>query len=120
MAAPVNPSDYAKMMRKKAPAKDDAYFAIKYPAPQGLEGAGIVVATGGGLSAKMFGASVGSRVGFMTSFGSFSQYVLADSFICIPLPDEMSFDIGSMSSINPLSALGLVERVQRNGSAAFV
>jgi len=38
----------------------------------------------------------------------------------IVLPDEIDYDIGSMHFVNPLTALGLVDRIIENGSAAGI
>ena len=55
----------------------------------------------------------------MISGGCFQQYVVADAITCLPLPDDVDIDKGSMHFVNPLTAIGLVERIQQyKGQAA--
>ena len=39
---------------------------------------------------------------------------------CIPLPDSIPFDIGSMHFVNPITAVGLTERVYYLGAKAAI
>jgi len=114
MAAPINPSDTGFM---KGFYSEHGLFDIKYPSAPGWEGAGVVVKSGGGLLGWRV---MGQRVAFtrrvhndteMIAGGCYQQYVLAEAMNCIPLPDNISFDNGSMFFVNPITAIGLVEQI---------
>ena len=102
MAAPINPSDIYFI-------KLGAYSEEKKaPCVAGFEGSGVVVENGGGL---MGWGLVGKKVAFtpiMTS-GSYAQYALAKSSECFPVDDEMSFEHASMSFVNPLTAIAMLD-----------
>ena len=126
MAAPINPSDMGFL---KGIYSEHGLFKIHYPSQPGWEGAGIVVQNGGGLAGILGWRVMGTRVAFtrtvhnnteMIAGGTMQQYVLADAYACVPLPDSIPFDIGSMFFVNPITAFGLVDRIQLHGSAAAV
>ena len=39
---------------------------------------------------------------------------------CIPLPDEVTFEQGSMHCVNPLTAIGMLQRARSEYKAAAV
>jgi NADPH2:quinone reductase len=91
-----------------------------------LEGSGTVVASGGGLMANK---AIGRRVSFIRPLtypnyfefgGTYQQYALADHMTIIYLDDSIPLDIGSMSFVNPLTALGLVDSIKGNKSKAAI
>ena len=43
--------------------------------------------------------------------GCYQQYVIADALSCIPLPNSISYETGSMHFVNPITALGLTEKI---------
>jgi NADPH:quinone reductase-like Zn-dependent oxidoreductase len=114
MAAPINPSDLYYM---KGMYEDFDLFKTTYPTSPGWEASGIVVQSGGSL----FGwRSLGKRVAFSRKVsngnelrvgGCFQQYCLATAMTLSILPDTISFDIGCMYLANPMTALGLREKV---------
>lgn len=85
------------------------------PFTPGWEGSGTVIQSGGGLIAWRL---VGKRVAVtkceepnntLSIGGCFQQYMVTSALQCIPLPDDVSFEHGSMHCVNPLTALGLVD-----------
>ena len=52
--------------------------------------------------------------------GCYQQYVIANVMQCIPIPDTISMPAGSMHFVNPITAIGLVERIQTLGARAAV
>lgn len=52
--------------------------------------------------------------------GAYQQYALADALTINYLDDSIPLDIGSMSFVNPITALGLVESIKKNKSKAAI
>ncbi len=112
-AAPCNPSDLLFLQGKYAIQKP-------FPTTPGWEGAGTVVASGGGLLGRML---VGRRVacgGQSPAGGTWSQYYLTSAKACIPLKSYISSEQGATLLINPLSAYGMFEKAKKEGHAAIV
>ena len=112
-AAPVNPSDLAMLIGMYPHQK-------KYPFVPGLEGSGVVVASGGGFMANYL---LGKRVACTapeTADGTWAEYMKVPAGKCVPLNKKLSFDQGACSLVNPLTALALMERIKRSGSKTFV
>lgn len=125
MAAPLNPSD---MYMLKGFYDEGECFKITYPIVPGWEGSGVVVKSGGGFMGwKLLGKRIsfvrkneGAAKNEMHLGGCYQQYIVTDPLACIVLPDDMPFTIGSMHFVNPLTAMGLVQRVKDNGSQAAI
>ena len=88
----------------------------------------MVVASGGGMTANRM---VGKRIAFvrknepdgitMIAGGCYQQYALADAMRgTFVLPENVPYDIGSMFFVNPLTAMGLVQRIKDNKSPAAI
>lgn len=100
-------------------------FKINHPTCPGWEGSGTIVASGGGPIGWW---RTGMRVAFvrnvngneMIAGGAFQQYCLAKSFEVNPLGDEIPSDVGSMAFVNPLTAIGLLERGQELRAPAMI
>jgi NADPH:quinone reductase-like Zn-dependent oxidoreductase len=112
-AAPCNPSDLVFMQ---------GFYGVKKPLPAvpGWEGAGTVVASGGGI---MGGWLKGKRVacaGQSESDGTWAEYYLADVKSCVPLRKNITLEQGATMLINPLTALALVETAKKGGHRAIV
>ena len=84
--------------------------------PVGNEGAGTVVAAGSSPAAQ---ALVGRRVG-IAGGAMYGQYRAVDVSACLVLPDGASAADGASSFVNPLTALGMVETMRREGHSALV
>jgi len=112
-AAPCNPSDLLFLQARYAQLKT-------LPSVPGWEGAGTVVAKGGGwiarwLQDKRVACSIqGDRD------GTWGQYVVANALECIPLKSALPIEQGASLIINPLSAMGLLDTARRDGHRAAV
>jgi NADPH:quinone reductase len=84
--------------------------------PVGLEGAGTVVATGSSQAAE---ALLGKRVG-IAGGGMYSQYRAVDAAACLVLPEGTTARDGASSFVNPLTALGMLETMRREGHSGLV
>lgn len=131
-AAPINPSDLA-ILTGAADLENAVYSNGKFAAtmpepfnkaskarhgqklPAGNEGAGTVVAAGDGAMAQ---GLVGQRVACVPG-NAYSQYVLADAMMCMPLGDH-SAEAGASAFVNPMTALGFTECAKRDGQSAIV
>ena len=112
-AAPCNPSDLLLLQGK--------YGSLKtLPTVPGWEGAGTVVASGGGPLAWWL---MGKRVACGQQEdrdGTWAQYVVANAAECIPLKRQLCMKQAASLIINPLTAMGLLETARRGGHRAAV
>ncbi len=84
--------------------------------PVGNEGAGVVVATGDDPSVRaLLGKTVAVLGGAM-----YSQYRTVPLAMSLPLPDGATAADGASCFVNPLTALGMVETMRREGHTALV
>lgn len=84
--------------------------------PVGNEGAGLVVAAGSSPKAQaLLGHTVAVIGGSM-----YSQYRAIPVAQCLPLPSGTSAAEGASCFVNPLTALGMVETMKREGHTALV
>jgi NADPH2:quinone reductase len=84
--------------------------------PVGNEGAGTVVAAGSAPTAQ---ALLGKKVG-IAGGGMYTQYRAVDASVCLVLPDGATAKDGASSFVNPLTALGMLETMRREGHSALV
>jgi NADPH2:quinone reductase len=84
--------------------------------PVGNEGAGVVVETDASAAAR---ALQGKKVAL---FGGamYSQFRSIAADQCLPLPDEVSVAEGASSFVNPMTALGMIDTMRREGHSAIV
>ena len=84
--------------------------------PVGNEGAGIVVAAGKSDGAQaLLGKSVAAIGGAM-----YAQYRTGNAEDCLVLPESATPADGASCFVNPLTALGMVETMRREGHKALV
>jgi len=86
----------------------------------GFEGVGEIVASGGGAIADSL---VGQRVAFVAAPGkpgSWSEYSIADATTCIPLIPDISDTDGAAMIVNPLTALAMLDLVDKGDTDAFI
>ena len=136
-ASPINPSDLGLLFgaadmstaRQTGTAKCPAVTADVPPMamaamvgrldqslPVGNEGAGIVVAAGTSKAAQaLLGKAVASIGGAM-----YAQYRTVDAEQCLVLPEDATPADGASCFVNPLTALGMVETMRREGHKALV
>jgi NADPH:quinone reductase len=136
-ASPINPSDLGVLIAGAdmstatvagtperpvvtATLKDGALEGLSArvdkPLPVGNEGAGTVVAAGSSSAAQ---ALVGKTVG-IAGGGMYTQYRAVDASACLVLPDGTTPMDGASSFVNPLTALGMLETMRREGHSALV
>jgi NADPH:quinone reductase-like Zn-dependent oxidoreductase len=112
-AAPCNPSDLLLLQGKYGTLK-------KLPTVPGWEGAGMVVATGGGLLGRWL---MGKRVACALRSdrdGTWAEYFLANADNCIPLKAELPIEQAASLIVNPLTALGLLDTARRREHRAAI
>jgi NADPH2:quinone reductase len=84
--------------------------------PVGNEGAGTVVAAGSSPEAQsLLGGTVAVAGGSM-----YSQYRVVNASLCLVLPEGTSAKEGASSFVNPLTALGMIETMRRDGHKGLV
>jgi NADPH:quinone reductase-like Zn-dependent oxidoreductase len=84
--------------------------------PVGNEGAGTVVAAGASPAAQaLLGRTVAAIGGAM-----YAQYRVVKVDACLPLPAGATAEQGASCFVNPLTALGMVETMKREGHHALV
>lgn len=86
------------------------------PLPVGNEGAGTVIAAGESDAAQ---ALLGKTIG-MVGGEMYGQYRCVNVFQCIPLLDGTTASEGASCFVNPMTALGMVETMRRDGFDALV
>jgi NADPH2:quinone reductase len=84
--------------------------------PVGLEGAGVVVETGASDAAR---ALQGKKVA-MLGGAMYSQFRSIAADQCLPLPEELSVVEGASAFVNPMTALGMIDTMRREGHTAIV
>jgi len=112
-AAPCKPTDLLLLQGKYGELKT-------LPTVPGWEGAGTVVASGGGLLARWLD---GKRVACALRKdrdGTWAEYFLANADNCIPFKSQISFDQAAGLIINPFTAMGLLETARRGGHRAAI
>ncbi len=136
-AAPINPSDLALLVGPADPATfrqggsaqrpvltaDIPAGAMRLVAgrlnqslPVGNEGAGVVVAAGSSAAAQaLLGRTIGMVGGEM-----FAQYRCLNVNQCLALEEGTTAVEGASCFVNPLTALGMVETMRREGHKALV
>ena len=136
-AAPINPSDLGLLLAGadmdsasiggtpdrpvvSAPLAEGALRALAARVgrslPVGNEGAGTVVDAGASPEAQaLLGRTVAVAGGSM-----YAQYRMADASACLVLPEGTSAREGASSFVNPLTALGMIETMRRDGHGGLV
>jgi NADPH:quinone reductase len=136
-AAPINPSDLGLLFAGAdmnaaaidgtpghplvtAPLSDGALRAlgarVGRSLPVGNEGAGTVVATGdSGEAQPLQGRTVSLAAG-----GMYTQYRKCEASACLVLPEGTPARTGASSFVNPLTALGMIETMRREGHTGLV
>ncbi|AKM11509.1 NADH oxidase [Croceicoccus naphthovorans] len=132
-AAPINPSDLGLLFgaadvanaeysdRKIVASISQGVVAsmgkrLGQAMPVGNEGAGRVVAAGDSEAAQ---ALLGKRVACL-AFGTYARYCIAPVGACMPLSDDINAEEGAAAFVNPLTALGFVETMKRDGAKAII
>ena len=111
-AAAINPSDLMFIRNLYG-------FSKPLPTVPGFEASGVVMAGEGAYGRWLVGKRVACGVQ-QTGDGTWAQYVLVDTMMCLPLLKRVSFEQGAMLLVNPFTAWGLVERARAEGHRAVV
>jgi NADPH:quinone reductase len=136
-ASPINPSDLGLLIgaadmatAKASGTKESPVVTAQVPEasmkamagridesmPVGNEGAGVVIKTGSSDAAKaLMGRTVAMIGGAM-----YAQYRCLKVGECLPLPAGTTPAEGASCFVNPLTALGMVETMRREGHKALV
>jgi NADPH:quinone reductase-like Zn-dependent oxidoreductase len=136
-AAPINPSDLGLLLGAADPASakasgSGASSVVTATVPQanmkamggrldesmavGNEGAGTVVKAGSSEAAQ---AVLGKTVA-MIGGAMYAQYRVIKAKECLPLPEGTTATEGASCFVNPLTSLGMVETMKREGHTALV
>jgi NADPH:quinone reductase len=112
-ASPINPSDISAI--RNAHKNHDLNTFIP-----GIEGSGRVVAAGRGfLPSFLKGKRVACSSTLPTS-GAWAEYMVTSAAKCFPLSKKISDEQGSMSLVNPLTALAFIDIVKRGKHKALI
>ncbi len=112
-ATPINPSDLSTLLGNYPHKKT-------YPFVPGLEGSGQVIACGDGFLPNFL---LGKRVACSpkeTGDGCWSEYMLTHAAKCIPVNKKLSDAQAASLVVNPLTAMGLVEKIKHSGNTSFI
>jgi NADPH2:quinone reductase len=136
-ASPLNPSDLGLLLAgadlstaKRSGTADSPIVTASIPPeimrslaarlgqslPVGNEGAGVVVAAGSSPGAQ---ALLGKTVS-MIGGAMYSQFRCLNTLQCLQLPEGTTPAEGASWFVNPLTALGMVETMRREGHTALV
>jgi NADPH2:quinone reductase len=134
-AAPINPSDLILLLAGAQPSTlvhggegeqsvltgklaSVASLAARvgHPMPVGNEGAGTVVEAGSSPAAQ---ALLGKTVAAATGSAMYAQYRVLHASLCLVLNSGSTAVDGASACINPLTALGFVETMRREGHSAL-
>lgn len=111
--SPVNPSDIYNAMG----TSDYAPSRGQFPHLNGLEGSGVVVASGGGPLGYIY-SKLQLRVAAVSNNlnGQFwSEYAVTTPAYALPLPGEVDLKQGASTFVNPLTVLGMLEIANEGG-----
>jgi NADPH2:quinone reductase len=136
-ASPLNPSDLALLLAGADPSTAESRGSASEPRtvarlapevmravasrvgqslPVGNEGAGVVVAAGSSAAAQaLLGKTVSVIGGAM-----YSQYRCLAAAQCMQLPEGTTAADGASWFVNPMTALGMIETMRREGHTALV
>jgi NADPH:quinone reductase len=112
LAAPINPSDLAKIREIKADETQDFI--------PGIEGCGTVVAAGKGILPRLFsGRRVACSAKYKTS-GTWAEYMVTLAGSCFPAAKIISNEQASMALVNPMTALAFLDYARKNKYKAVI
>lgn len=91
------------------------------PSSPGFEGSGFVVQSGGGLIGwKLVGSKVALTASERLNQGCWSEYILAEATLCLPLENDTSFQEGACCFVNPLTVLGFLDVCETEGYKSII
>ncbi len=107
---PVVTADVPSELMAGVAARVDQSLAV------GNEAGGVVIAAGASDAAQ---ALRGKTVGLIGG-GMYTQYRALSAMMCLELPDDTTPAEGASCFVNPLTSLGMVETMKREGHSALV
>ena len=117
--AVINPSDLYML-------QGNYNGTYEYPLVPGGEGSGTVVGYGGGMGAwSLMGKRVGftrmaERGGKFSVGGSYGEYCVTNAYQCVSLDKKASWEQGACSFVNPLTAVGLLDKCKQYKAKAVI
>eukprot|EP01137_Pigoraptor_chileana_P026635 Opistho-2@8245 len=109
--SPINPSDTLHITGHYKSRLEPPYAL-------GFEGAGTVVAVGGGV---LTWGKVGKKVAFTAlNGGAWADYAVANAIEVLVLPDNMTTESGCAAFVNPLSVLSIIEEAKSAGATSIL
>ncbi len=84
--------------------------------PVGNEGAGTVVGTGSSAGAQ----ALLDKTVAVAGGGMYAEYRCVDASLCLEIPEGTPATVAASAFVNPLTALGMVETMRREGHSALV
>ncbi|MBV6307305.1 quinone oxidoreductase [Candidimonas humi] len=86
---------------------DSRIYAVRAPCTLGMEGAGVIVETGPGVTRL----AVGQRVAWCIAWGGFAEYVAIPARLAASIPDEIGFDTAASAMFPGCTAHYLIHDV---------
>jgi len=111
--APINPSDLARI-------KSVTEHADRLTFIPGIEGSGRVVAHGEGLLPALWQDKRVACTSFSNKSGTWAEYMVTPASRCVPLPDDVSDEQGSMLLVNPMTAVAFFDMARQAGHCAII
>lgn len=112
-ASPINPSDLS-FLRGTYVGKPN------YPVIPGIEGSGVVVASGGGVLANI---RLGKRVACSSNEGhggTWSEYMVTSAMHVVPVKRSIKMEQASMLIVNPMTVLAFINIAKKGNHKAIV
>lgn len=111
-SSPINPSDNSFLK---------GMYSTKKPLPvvPGFEASGKVVATGDDFMSKRLLGKMVACFAPMDGNGTWAEYMLTKSSMCIPLKKGVDIEQGSMLMVNPLSVIAMIEIAKKGNHQAI-
>lgn len=93
-------------------------YPVRLPCILGMEGAGVVVEVGAGVT----GFTVGARVAWCIAWGAYAEYACIPAARLVHIPDAMGYDVAAASIFQGCTAQYLIEDVARltRGSTCLI
>jgi NADPH:quinone reductase-like Zn-dependent oxidoreductase len=111
-SSPINPSDGAFLLGLYSTEKT-------FPCVPGFEASGTVISSGGGLLGWRL---VGKKVAVVSDKGQgvWAQFTVAPAKSCVPLPENIPFNLGCCFFVNPLTVIMFMEKIKEQKHRAVI
>ncbi|MEO0895051.1 MAG: zinc-binding dehydrogenase [Bacteroidota bacterium] len=112
--APINPTDLNAL-------RGMSYTGERtYPFIPGMEGSGVVVQAGKGMMGSYLKGKKVACAPNIPGDGCWAEYMLTSASRCVPIDKKMSFEEGAMILVNPLTALGFFEILEKENHKGMI